>query len=57
MGVATSMPTFAIRLNATPDADPFVPATQLEEHGLTAIPEVPGLFEGEGFVPINRLSC
>ncbi|MEO1008288.1 MAG: hypothetical protein AAFX79_06955 [Planctomycetota bacterium] len=47
------MPTFAIaiRLNATPAAEPFVPAATLEAHGLSPIPEVPGLFEGEGLPP------
>ncbi|MGD1915685.1 MAG: hypothetical protein ACFCBV_05815 [Phycisphaerales bacterium] len=47
------MPTFAIaiRFNATPDAEPLMPVSQLKDHGLAAIPEVPGLFEGEGLAP------
>jgi len=55
ISVPLAWPTFAIviaiRLNATPDAEPFMPASQLWDHGLAAIPEVPGLFESEGLSP------
>ncbi len=52
------MPTFAIaiRFNATPRAEGFVPTSVLNEYGLEADPGVPGLFEGQGLQP-ERLAA
>lgn len=52
------MPTFAIavRFNATPASEPFLPAGGLAAYGLEAVDAVPGLFEGEGLAP-ERLAA
>jgi hypothetical protein len=46
----------AIRFNATPRAEPYVPEPVLSDYGLEADPGVPGLFEGQGLQP-ERLAA